>query len=199
MAAAAAAAARGAAAGPAAWDQVWQQQQLQQQRPVSGWADDFAVQQHQQQAAWVEEFGKAEAAAGPQGWATEFSEAQEAAAVASTPEAAAAAAADARATSARLVDALAADGDPKMRNSKFLQFLSKMSKGELEFEDNKVGTFDVATRIGAFVTCVAVVAYLRWALAIASAIKLALSVVACGACDGFPVGAARTLCWHDHA
>ncbi|WIA12458.1 hypothetical protein OEZ85_012493 [Tetradesmus obliquus] len=39
---------------------------------------------------------------------------------------------------ARLVDALTADGDPKMRNSKFLQFLSKMSKGELEFEDNKV-------------------------------------------------------------
>jgi peroxin-5 len=144
MAAAAAAAARGAAAGPAAWDQVWQQQQqqqLQQQRPVStGWADDFAVQQHQQQSAWAEEFSKAEAAAGPQGWATEFSEAQEAA-VASTPEAAAAAAADARATSARLVDALTADGDPKMRNSKFLQFLSKMSKGELEFEDNKVGTF----------------------------------------------------------
>jgi peroxin-5 len=141
MAAAAAAAARGAAAaaGPAGWDQLWQQQQ-QQQRPLStGWADDFAVQQHQQQAAWAEEFSKAEAAAGPQGWATEFSEAQEAAAVASTPEAAAAAAADARATSARLVDALTADGDPKMRNSKFLQFLSKMSKGELEFEDNKVG------------------------------------------------------------
>eukprot|EP00883_Tetradesmus_obliquus_P013392 jgi/Sobl393_1/6343/SZX78416.1 len=139
-AAAAAAAARSAAAGPPGWDQLWQQQQQQQQRrPVStGWADDFAVQQHQQQAAWAEEFNKAEAAAGPQGWAAEFSEAQEAAAVQSTPEAAAAAAADARATSARLVDALTADGDPKMRNSKFLQFLSKMSKGELEFEDNKV-------------------------------------------------------------
>jgi peroxin-5 len=33
---------------------------------------------------------------------------------------------------------LAADPDPKMRASKFLQFVSKMSKGELMLGDNKV-------------------------------------------------------------
>ncbi len=38
----------------------------------------------------------------------------------------------------RLVDVLSGDADPKMRNSKFLQFLSKMSKGELGFEGNAV-------------------------------------------------------------
>lgn len=37
-----------------------------------------------------------------------------------------------------LVDVLSADPDPKMRASKFLQFVSKMSKGELILEDNKV-------------------------------------------------------------
>lgn len=46
--------------------------------------------------------------------------------------------AEAMASTRKLVDVLSADTDPKMRNSKFLQFLSKMSKGELIFEDNKV-------------------------------------------------------------
>lgn len=134
----AAAAARAAAmTGPAAFEDVWQQQQ--QQRPMStGWADDFAVQQQMRQGpgGWAEEFKQQQEAAGPQSWASEFEQAQETAATSSA--ASAAAAADARATSARLVDVLAADGDPKMKNSKFFQFLSKMSKGELTFEDNKV-------------------------------------------------------------
>ena len=33
----------------------------------------------------------------------------------------------------------AASGDPKMRSSKFLQFVSKMSRGEIILEDNQVG------------------------------------------------------------
>ena len=32
-----------------------------------------------------------------------------------------------------------ASSDPKIRNSKFLQFVSKMSRGELIMEDNQVG------------------------------------------------------------
>ncbi len=43
-----------------------------------------------------------------------------------------------QATTAALAQVLSQSTDPKMRNSKFLQFVSKMSKGELMFEDNKV-------------------------------------------------------------
>ncbi len=49
--------------------------------------------------------------------------------------------ADALASTRALVDVLSKDGDPKIRASKFLQFVSKMSKGELIFEDNKVRTW----------------------------------------------------------
>jgi hypothetical protein len=97
------------------------------------------VQQQQAAAAgprnWAEEFHEGQQQGG---WAAEFDQQQQEAAAG--PVDAAAAAADARATSARLVDVLSADADPKMQNSKFLQFLSKMSKGELMFEDNKVGS-----------------------------------------------------------
>jgi peroxin-5 len=141
-AAAAHAAAVGAGAGPAAWDGIWQQQQQQQQmpRPAStGWADEFAVQRQQQRQgpdAWAEEFQQQEGGAASD-WVQGFTEEQEAAA-GTRHGSSAATSADAQATSARLVAALTADGDPKMKNSKFLQFLSKMSKGELMFEDNKV-------------------------------------------------------------
>jgi hypothetical protein len=146
--AAAAAAAHGAP-GPM-MEQVWrqQQQQQQQQRPLStGWADEFAVQRQQQHHAaasgsWAEQFAQQQqqrdASPASQDWAHEFAQRQQDAEAGRQGGSAAAAAADARATSARLVDALTADGDPKMRNSKFLQFLSKMSKGDIEFEDNKV-------------------------------------------------------------
>ncbi len=38
-----------------------------------------------------------------------------------------------------LAKTLAADPDPKVQNSKFLHFLSKMSRGELYIDDNQVG------------------------------------------------------------
>jgi peroxin-5 len=136
---AAAARAAAAGAGPAAWDGIWQQQQqMQMQRPVStGWADEFAVQRQQQAGpgAWAEEFTQQEGGTSSD-WVQGFAQEQEEAAA--SRHGSTAATADAQATSARLVAALTADGDPKMKNSKFLQFLSKMSKGELMFEDNKV-------------------------------------------------------------
>lgn len=107
-------------------------------RPVStGWADEFAVQRQQQAGpgAWAEEFQQQEG--GPASdWVQGFTQEQEASAASRHGNTAASA--NAQATSARLVAALTADGDPKMKSSKFLQFLSKMSKGELMFEDNKV-------------------------------------------------------------
>lgn len=38
-----------------------------------------------------------------------------------------------------LADLLSSDANPKMKNSKFLQFISKMSRGEIILEDNEVG------------------------------------------------------------
>ena len=37
-----------------------------------------------------------------------------------------------------LADTLSKDADPKFRNSQFLQFVSKMSRGEIILEDNQV-------------------------------------------------------------
>lgn len=37
-----------------------------------------------------------------------------------------------------LADFLGQDANPKMKNSKFLQFISKMSRGEIILEDNEV-------------------------------------------------------------
>ena len=39
-----------------------------------------------------------------------------------------------------LAETLGADPNPKVQNSQFLQFLSKMSRGELILEDNQVRT-----------------------------------------------------------
>ncbi len=36
-----------------------------------------------------------------------------------------------------LADLLSKDANPKMKNSKFLQFISKMSRGEIIVEDNQ--------------------------------------------------------------
>ena len=45
----------------------------------------------------------------------------------------------------RLADTLAANKDPKFQNSKFLQFVSKMSRGELILDDNEVKQVHAAT------------------------------------------------------
>ena len=37
-----------------------------------------------------------------------------------------------------LAEALAANPDPKFQQSKFLEFLSKMNRGEIEFQGNQV-------------------------------------------------------------
>jgi peroxin-5 len=117
--------------------------------PSTGWASEFVAAHPQvpQPAAWAQEFaGGASAAAEATtsaAWATEYERGQDQAAADAAQQGAAAAArgsaADTRSTSAALAAVLSQASDPKMRNSKFLQFVSKMSKGELILEDNKVG------------------------------------------------------------
>ena len=113
----------------------------------TGWADEFALQRQQQQGAGP---SMSAAAAGPSSWAEEFATAHKSEGEkwaeelgaqldgGRVSEAQLEGEEAARAQSARLVAALTADGDPKMKSSKFLHFLSKMSRGELSFQDNKV-------------------------------------------------------------
>ena len=88
--------------------------------PAEAWAADFSAQQQQQQ--------------------------QQGAASASSSDAAANA--DARAQSRALAEALSSD--PKMRSSKFLSFVSKMSRGEIVLEGNEAKPADAATVGGAW-------------------------------------------------
>ena len=93
--------------------------------PAEAWAADFSAQQQRQQQ-----------------------QQQQGAASASSSDAAAAANADARAQSRALADALSSD--PKMRSSKFLSFVSKMSRGEIVLEGNEAKPADAATVGGAW-------------------------------------------------
>ena len=90
------------------------------------WSQEFASQQEN---PWAEEFGRSQA---------EMTSAAEAAK--SDPASSARALEQTRA----LVDTLSKDADPKFQNSKFLQFVSKMSRGEIILEDNQVcGTCNI--------------------------------------------------------
>jgi len=57
--------------------------------------------------------------------------------------------AEAMAATRRMVEVLSADADPKMRNSQFLQFLSKMSRGELLLDEGGVKEVDPAAAAAA--------------------------------------------------
>lgn len=76
-------------------------------------------------------------------WADEFDTAQMQKA---PPEQQAANRADAMQQTKALRDTLASSQDPKFQQSKFLQFVSKMSRGEIILEDNQVISY---SQIGA--------------------------------------------------
>jgi len=149
------------AAGAAHWEDVWAQRhrvpgvaptmatgwatefagsaalaarnQAQQAAGPAGWAQEF--QEQQQPGAWATEFAEEQTPGGA--WANEFTQATEAV---EGERQRAATSGDAMASTRKLLDVLARDADPKMQASKFLQFVSKMSKGELILDNanNKV-------------------------------------------------------------
>lgn len=105
------------------------------------WANEYVAARPPpgQSGGWANEFAAARPppAAVPvpvhEQWANEFSQQQ------ATQQGAAAAAgrdvasADAAQTQ-RLMETMSRDADPRMRNSQFLQFVSKMSRGEVDFD-----------------------------------------------------------------
>jgi len=110
----------------------------------SGWADDFLSPGRVR--GWAAEFESARPGAAGEEWARSLAEqapawgVDEFLAARAPPAAELASAADgAHAEQTRaLVEALSASREPKFQNSKFLQFVSKMSRGELVFEGNGV-------------------------------------------------------------
>ncbi|KAL4445746.1 hypothetical protein ABPG77_008945 [Micractinium sp. CCAP 211/92] len=130
-----------AAPQEAHWAQEFERLRLGEAGPSGSgsWAADFQRQQQQQGApgAWADEF-QAQAEAAPEadsaGWVNEF----QSTAAAGAAMRQRAAEGDALEQTKRLADTLASSSDPKVRGSKFLQFVSKMSRGELILEDNQV-------------------------------------------------------------
>jgi len=109
-----------------------QNRQLVQRPPMSqadGWADDFQRQYGVGAGAWVDEFQNQ----GNQ-WVNQFQEQQNQ----MRPHNGVMGNLPGMEQTRALVDTLSQNQDPKFQNSKFLQFVSKMSRGELIVEDNQV-------------------------------------------------------------
>ncbi|CAL5229175.1 g12450 [Coccomyxa viridis] len=121
--------------GPAnGWVDDFSQLQLGGQ-PHEQWAQDFAAQQQNGRTRswnqiWDESNGQTNE------WATEFDQSQSATAAAQAGGRVENSAKALEQTKA-LADTLAADKDGKFANSKFLQFVSKMSRGEIILEGNE--------------------------------------------------------------
>ncbi|GAB4823917.1 hypothetical protein N2152v2_010963 [Parachlorella kessleri] len=108
-----AAAAAAVAAGQSGWAAEFAEQHRQLQ-PGGGWAEEFA--DGEQGGNWVNEFQSASAVEARQGQRQ---------------------GGDALEQTRKLMDTLSSNKDPKFQNSKFLQFLSKMSQGEVILEGNQ--------------------------------------------------------------
>ena len=116
--------------GPPA-EQAWRQ-------PGGGWAQEYSGGGGAPGAAeaWAHSFAQQHPPPGASAWGVdEFLEQR---AQSGAAQGAAGAAAEAGPQTLALVQALSANGEPTFQNSKFLQFVSKMSRGELVFEGNAV-------------------------------------------------------------
>ncbi|XP_047320093.1 peroxisome biogenesis protein 5-like [Impatiens glandulifera] len=111
------------------------------QRPghqaADGWVDEFAQQRidHGDPNAWALSFERQH---GTNGWASEFDREQTQIMSVNQMRGAHIPNIAALEQSRLLAHTLAQNNDPKFQNSKFLQFVSKMSRGDLVIEDNQV-------------------------------------------------------------
>lgn len=113
--------------------------------PSEGWAADFSHAQGTNN--WGREFEKASISGpaagvdtGASAWVSDFQKETEAQAAAATSQSAHTGSKSAEDMSKALIEQMSNDPDPKFRNSKFLQFVSKMSRGELVIQGNEVTT-----------------------------------------------------------
>ena len=93
------------------------------------WSSSIILQ-FQGENQWAQEFQ------GEHDWGNEFDQLQRAGGA--QAQANASSQQEAMQQTKALAETLAASNDPKFKNSKFLQFVSKMSRGEIILEDNQV-------------------------------------------------------------
>ncbi|XAR67296.1 hypothetical protein NMG60_11002000 [Bertholletia excelsa] len=103
----------------------------------NGWVEEFARHraEHGDPDAWAQSF---ELQHGANGWASEFEREQSQLASVNQLGGANISNLAAMEQTRMLAHTLAQNNDPKFQNSKFLQFVSKMSRGEIIIEDNQV-------------------------------------------------------------
>ncbi|XP_057474049.1 peroxisome biogenesis protein 5-like isoform X2 [Actinidia eriantha] len=104
---------------------------------ADGWVDEYTQHrvQHGDPNAWAHSF---ELQHGANGWASEFEHEQSQIASVNQIEGSNIANLAAMEQTRMLAHTLAQNSDPKFQNSKFLQFVSKMSRGEIIIEDNQM-------------------------------------------------------------
>lgn len=104
---------------------------------TDGWVAEFSQHriEHGDPNAWAHSF---EQQHGPNSWASEFEQEQRLVSAADQMRGANISNLAAMEQTRMLAHTLAQNNDPKFQNSKFLQFVSKMSRGELIIDDNQV-------------------------------------------------------------
>lgn len=103
---------------------------------ADGWVSEFAQQRvpHDDPNMWVQSFERQH---GANGWASEFEHEHSQLASIDHMRATGVPNLAAMEQTRMLAHTLAQNNDPKFQNSKFLQFVSKMSRGEITIEDNQ--------------------------------------------------------------
>ena len=108
---------------------------VSQNRPTESWAEEFSGVKQSAGVVWAEEFHAPPSTGNA--WAEEFRQEQETASRnGQTPLSATQL--ETAAQSGRVADTLRNDPSGKFANSQFLQFMSRMSHGEIVVEDNEV-------------------------------------------------------------
>lgn len=105
--------------------------------PADGWVAEFAQHPvgHGDPSTWVQSF---EQEHGANGWASEFEHEHAQLASMDHMRGATMPHLAAMEQTRMLANTLAQNNDPKFQNSKFFQFVSKMSRGEISIEDNQI-------------------------------------------------------------
>ncbi|KAL3643229.1 Peroxisomal membrane signal receptor PTS1 [Castilleja foliolosa] len=119
-------------------EEYWNESQSMKTGPLGadGWVSEFSQQQlpRDDPNMWVQSFERQH---GSNGWASEFEHEQSQLASFDQMRSSNIPNLAAMEQTRMLAHTLAQNNDPKFQNSKFLQFLSKMSRGELTIEDNQ--------------------------------------------------------------
>lgn len=119
-------------------EEYWNESQGMQPRPdgADGWVSEFTQQRvpRDDPNMWVQSFERQH---GTNGWASEFEHEQSQLATIDQMRGSNIPNLAAMEQTRMLAHTLAQNNDPKFQNSKFLQFVSKMSRGEITIEDNQ--------------------------------------------------------------